>query len=110
MEDDGEVETSSSTTATTTKDKERERESAATEAVTDHHTEREGDIAKAQKALESVSETTAAAKTELWTGTIPPEDLQIVMDECDLTREMATQLLQENTGNVLASLKSYVRH
>lgn len=100
---------------TTTEDQQPEerqsktKEERETEAVTDFHHEEEVDIGKAQAALNAVTSSSAAAPAKvLFTGTLAQEDVALVMDECDLTKEQATQLLQENEGKVGLSLKAFI--
>lgn len=106
--------TTAESTSSGSKSKERQRESKAAEALKggDYVHEQEGDLSKAQAALESVtsSGSNANAKTQLlFSGVLAQEDIALIMDECDFTKEMATQLLQENQGSVAVALKAFVR-
>ena len=85
------------------------KEERETAAVTDFHQEVEGDLGAAQAALDSVAAASAATSTKaLFTGTLAPEDVALVQDECDLTKEMATQLLNENDGKPALALKAFI--
>ena len=85
------------------------REERETETVTDFVHEGEVDLGKAQAALDSVTTTTAVLAKVLFTGTLVQEDIAMVMDECDLTKEQATLLLQENEGKTILALKKLVQ-
>lgn len=106
----GDGSSSSSGGKSMNKNKERQKETAAADAVTDYVHEAEGDLSAAQKALDSVTSSSSNANGKvLFSGSIAQEDTTQVMDECDLTKEMATQLLMENKGNVALALKTFIK-
>jgi len=92
--------------------KEKERESKGVSAVTDFVQENEGDMDKAQAALEAMAISAAAAEAAaaLFTGTLAPEDLTLISEECELTKEAAEQLLRKNNGEVEKALRYFINN
>ena len=99
---------SSSSSSSSSSSRERLKETRAADAVTDYHEEKEADATKAQAALDAVSSSSSASVKELFKGNLTPEDVSLIMDECDLTKEMATQLLQEHEGSTILALKAFI--
>ena len=88
-----------------------EEESKNKEYNTDYNAEAEGDLNKAQAALTLLSsaEASATSKASEFAGVLSPQDVAVVMEECDLTKEMAERLLRKNNGVLKDSLTSYIR-
>ena len=79
----------------------------AAEAVTDHISEKEGgDLASAVEAERSL--TLHKPKESAFKGTINAEDLAVVMDECDMSKEDADALLKRGYGSLEKSLELFV--
>lgn len=43
-------------------------------------------------------------------STLPAEDVTLIVDECDLSKEQAEQLLRRNGGNVRQALKAFIKN
>jgi hypothetical protein len=79
----------------------------AAEAVTDHHSEREGsDMASALAAERSLP--VFEPKEITFTGTISSDDMAAIMEECDMTKEEADALLKRAGGNLEQALELFV--
>ena len=88
-------------------DAEAAKAAKATEAVTDHVAEREGgDIASAVEAEQSLSE--YKPKESSFTGSINAEDLAVVMEECDMSKDDADTLLKRADGSLEKALELFV--
>ena len=88
-------------------DAEAAKAAKAAEAVTDHVAEREGgDIASAVEAEQSLPE--YKPKEGSFTGSITAEDLAVVMEECDMSKDDADTLLKRADGSLEKALELFV--
>ena len=79
----------------------------AAEAVTDHISEKEGgDLASAVEAERSL--TLHQPKESAFTGTINAEDLAVVIDVCDMSKEDADALLKRGDGSLEMALELFI--
>ena len=88
-------------------DAEAAKAAKAAEAVTDHVAEREGgDMASAVEAERSLPVHKPAESS--FTGSINPDDLAVVMDEFDMSKDDADALLKRADGSLEKALELFV--
>eukprot|EP01036_Dinobryon_divergens_P047277 gene47277-63360_t len=86
----------------------REQEAKGVDSVTDYVEEKEDvDMSKATQGLSSLvaannpDESVSAIR-------ISQEDISVLTDELDITKDMAERMLQTHGGNLKAALSAYV--
>ena len=91
--------------------KDAEKAKKAADTITDFVREKEGDLKKAAAAISTlVDSTTSKKKDELmFEGNIRDDDVLVIKDECDLSKELAERLLRKNEGDVKKAMLAYLR-
>eukprot|EP01038_Epipyxis_sp_PR26KG_P005942 gene5942-8190_t len=93
-----------------TQNKEKLREAKGVDSVTDYVPEVETtDSEKALAAAAAVDVMNNAKATESAVITILEDDIKLIVDECEVTKEAAEALLRANGGILKSALISFVR-
>ena len=108
--DEKEPETGSSDQSEDTKkDKDAAKAAKATEAVTDFHFEKESqNIQAATEAMNSLPPVESKKAASSFTGELAAEDVNVLMEECDMAREEAEPLLRKAEGSLQKAMDIFV--
>ena len=86
-------------------DKEKQREAAGVDSVTDYVEEKEASGTKAQESLSQLSNTVEAQHVLILTK----ESVDLLMGECELTRQQAEKLLTKHQNSLNDAITDYIR-
>lgn len=86
--------------------KEKDKEKAGVDSVTDYVEETAADSEAASSSLSGLREASSSATSVV---TIDSKDVDLIVEECEITRPQAEALLRRHNGNLLQSLEACVR-
>ena len=89
--------------------KEKDKERAGVDSVTDYVEETAADSAMASCSLSGLNNVTEASSSAASVVTIDSKDVDLIVEECEVTRLQAEALLRRYSGNLLLSLDACVR-
>mmetsp|Transcript_11103 Transcript_11103/g.11964 ORF Transcript_11103/g.11964 Transcript_11103/m.11964 type:complete len:123 (-) Transcript_11103:150-518(-) len=89
-------------------DNEKARAAKGVNSVTDFVQEKEAtDVSKAVSALETLKDVVSNETVE--NITLKEEDVKLLVDECEITKEQAENLLRSQKGNLTEALRYYLQ-